>query len=594
MPERQHRRPSRRALRPLRVYLRAIEQRPSRLVGLLLLPGPRYLFSWLVAVAAAIAFAVTAWMCWDSPERGDGNWGHATIDFGGQWVFARTLVEGHGRHLYSRNYLRMVAEEHYPTWAMNPDDPPSDADKLLDWMMPGNDNPEGKPEAVGCCVLPLGASSPLGEAAVLAAGPDLWTEESLAVVTAPRRGGPLYPPIHALLFSPLATLPPRVSYRVVQALTLLLAFFNGWVIARMTRGRIWWPVAALGLMLFPGFGGAIDLGQNAVVSLTFLLTGWWQLMRGRPLVAGLLWGLLAYKPVWAVCFFLVPVLTGRWRMALSMGLTGLAQIALTLPLVGVHSWLDWVAVGRHATWEYTRQQNWIVLSRDLQGLSRRWLLTFENSLATDPEQPLANRLALGLWLGLAGLTLAVALWRLRRIRALEGPYIAFLLLGVYFSCFHFMYYDVMLASLPLCLLFTDPAYYLRPVFWPGSPPGRDLLPYFQPRRGVPPVPLLPGGRRFHWVLTPAPPLLLALLIGLPCVYTIIDASYRFPPVDTFCLLLFWAWAGVRTAFDRDVSQGALVDAPSAATPGPNGDGASDISPEAVVEKENRVRPNLSV
>ena len=50
-------------------------------------------------------------------------------------------------------------------------------------------------------------------------------------------------------------------------------------------GRVRWPVASTLLMVFPGFAGAINLGQNAMLSLTLLLLGWWQLTRGRPVLS---------------------------------------------------------------------------------------------------------------------------------------------------------------------------------------------------------------------------------------------------------------------------------------------------------------------
>jgi hypothetical protein len=471
------------------------------------------------------------------------------------------IHDGHGRHLYHRGYLRTVTEENYPRGMNNPKEG-ADSDRLMSWIM-GHDD-EDAPEIIGGCAAPLASATPLEEAALLAAGSEQWTEEHLRPVTRPHIGGLLYPPIHPVLFAPLSSIPPRLCFRVVQVLNLVLIFFNGWVAARMTSGRVWWPVATLVLMIFPGYGGALDLGQNATLSMTFLLTGWWQLRSGRPVLAGVLWGLLAYKPVWAVVFLMVPLVTGRWRMVMSMGLTGLAQILLTVPIVGWQSWFDWLEVGRSATHEYMRQENWIVLSRDLQSQPRRWMLTFKDGLAQNADYWLPTFLGTALWIWVALTTLLVALWQRQRIRALEGPAIAFVLLGAFFSCFHFMYYDVLLAALPVCLLFTDPGAYLRPVFWPRPLGNPELLPYYRPslravlsdwlagrQDTVPPLPLMPEGQRRHWVWTPVPLLLLIGTIVSPAVGVIVDPAYRFPAVDTYCLLLLWAWCGWRTIFDMD-------------------------------------------
>src|SRR5262249_54452127 len=153
-------------------------------------------------------------------------------------------------------------------------------------------------------------------------------------------GGPLYPPINAFFFAPLALMPPRVAYRVNQGFGALLPFLAGLAIAGISRGRIWCPVAAAAVILLPGYVGSLNLGQNAALTLTILCWGWALAARGRPGWGGVVWGLLAFKPVWALAFILVPLLTGRWKMCLTMALSGAALAAATLPFVGVQSWLD--------------------------------------------------------------------------------------------------------------------------------------------------------------------------------------------------------------------------------------------------------------
>jgi arabinofuranan 3-O-arabinosyltransferase len=52
------------------------------------------------------------------------------------------------------------------------------------------------------------------------------------------------------------------------------------------------------------------------------------------------WGLLAFKPVWALAFFLVPLVTRRWRTCLAMAGTGAALALTTVPFVGWQCWLE--------------------------------------------------------------------------------------------------------------------------------------------------------------------------------------------------------------------------------------------------------------
>src|SRR5207247_2436960 len=161
--------------------------------------------------------------------------------------------------------------------------------------------------------------------------------------------------------------PPRPGYRAGQLGNLLLVFLCALAIVRLSEGTVWWPLATLLLTAFPGFGGGLNLAQNATLSLTILLWGWVLLVRGREGWAGAVWGLLAFKPVWAVAFFPVPVLTGRWRMAAAMLATGAGLALATVPVVGGGAWLDWLAVGREGDHYYEAVENWINQSRDLSG-----------------------------------------------------------------------------------------------------------------------------------------------------------------------------------------------------------------------------------
>ena len=67
---------------------------------------PYYVLAWLVAVVASAVALEYAWIGFDKSERRDGNCGHATIDFGGQYLMGRMLVRGYGQHLYHRHYQR--------------------------------------------------------------------------------------------------------------------------------------------------------------------------------------------------------------------------------------------------------------------------------------------------------------------------------------------------------------------------------------------------------------------------------------------------------------------------------------------------------
>jgi hypothetical protein len=534
--------------------------RPARIVCFLLYPGSRYVLAWLIALFATTLAVIFAWRDFNNPNRPDGNNGHVTIDFGGQWLMGRMLIKGHARHLYDRNYHRTILEESYPRADQAPDQDANDADKLLSWLM-GEDDSKARP-VIGSFLTPLAATDPLTAAALLDAGRTEWTEERLARVTAPHVGGPLYPPINMFIFGPLGLLRPQAAYRAMQAFNVFLIYLAALGICLTTRGRIWWPVAVTLIIIFPGFSGALVLGQNALLSLSLLVFGWWQIGRGRPILGGVLWGLLAYKPVWLVAFFLVPVLTRRWRVCGAMIATGAVLSLATLPLAGLQPWFDWFHVGREATALYDTDTNWIFLSRDLLGVPRRYLLDFrEDAEELNPHGPLPKILGVSWVTGVVLITIALALRRPRQATALEGPAPAFLLLGAWMSCFHFMYYDVLLAILPVCLLFTEPRRYFEQTFLeirvlrPTAVPfWNELAGYYRPQPGLamPPVAFLsavplPAGRGSLWVLNRAAPTLLVLLLALPPLaewfYVAFRDAHHEPPFDTFCLFALWLWCG---------------------------------------------------
>src|SRR5262245_28807316 len=110
-----------------------------------------YGLAWLLALGSAGVAYHHGYHSFDPPpdgepekKRRDGNEGHTSIDFGGQYLMGRMLLEGHGRHLYDRNTLRTLLIEIYPLEDQVPDAPKSDAENMLYWMM-GTDDAAAPP-----------------------------------------------------------------------------------------------------------------------------------------------------------------------------------------------------------------------------------------------------------------------------------------------------------------------------------------------------------------------------------------------------------------------------------------------------------------
>lgn len=506
------------------------------------------------------------------------GYGHLLIDFGGQWVMGRMLVLGHGRELYHRQAQWGVVREGFPPEDEAPavqDDlfrpkygrafyPPNevvnhDANRMMGWFM-GADPPQWQ-TAGGAVAAPLAALDPLSAVALNRAAAEAVTPEVVAELEKPAVGGPLYPPVHAFVYAPLGLIPdPHTAYALFQVLAVGFTLLAALGVCVLTGRRVWWSAAFAGLLLYPGSRAGLELGQNPALSTCILVWGWVLAARNRPVLGGMVWGLFAFKPIWGVAFFLVPVLTGRWRFALAMVGTGAALGLATLPVVGLQAWFDWLAVGREATVVYNWSQNWVNLSRDLQGIPRRFLTDF-TAPELERDTPLARRWAWGLWAAVFVPTVLVTL--LRAGRRPVGVGAAFLFLGAFLSCYRFMYYDLLLSAVGIALLLADPAA-LRTRAFALTPSDPD--PPLGPKREVFvnsfPLTVLAllyvVENHLHWVGAAAT--LAAERLGRPGTAPDGSTEWVVPklqfdttlgyPWETVLLLGLWAWCGLRLLVRR--------------------------------------------
>ena len=82
-------------------------------------------------------------------------------------------------------------------------------------------------------------------------------------------------------------------------------------------------------------------GQSSFLTTAALLTIFASLDK-RPVIAGVLIGLLTVKPQLGVLFPFALIASGRWRVFLWAALTTLALLALSVALGGVESWHDYI------------------------------------------------------------------------------------------------------------------------------------------------------------------------------------------------------------------------------------------------------------
>jgi hypothetical protein len=140
-----------------------------------------------------------------------------------------------------------------------------------------------------------------------------------------------YPPPFLMIASLLAHLPYIGALLLYQGLTLGLAL---WIVRRVLPGNRDALLVALGA---PVVLLCLGHGQNAFLTAS-LLGGGMMLLDRRPWIAGLLLGMLVYKPQFAVLIPVLIVARGNVRAFLSAGITVAALCALTLALWGAGVW----------------------------------------------------------------------------------------------------------------------------------------------------------------------------------------------------------------------------------------------------------------
>ena len=145
-----------------------------------------------------------------------------------------------------------------------------------------------------------------------------------------------YPPVFLLYCLPFAMLPYLWSLLAWQGATLLLY----WRVARRFAGEQ--PLGALPIFAFPAVIVTLGHGQNA-----FLSTGLFGLatlcQRSRPLLAGVCFGALVYKPQLGIVIPFALVAAGRWRTLFSAAATVAALALASAAVFGLDTWRAFLA-----------------------------------------------------------------------------------------------------------------------------------------------------------------------------------------------------------------------------------------------------------
>jgi hypothetical protein len=235
----------------------------------------------------------------------------------------------------------------------------------------------------------------------------------------------IYPPSFLLLLVPFGLVGFGLSYGLFQAVTAV-AMLAG------LRATVEPPAAWIGFgaLLCPAASISVVSGQSSFLIVALLAAGAGLLER-RPVLAGLIFGLLSFKPQF---FLMVPVVLlarPRWRASAAAAATALAMAGFCLLWLGPGIWTGWFGA----------------ITRSTSGVDPRWFLfgriwgesVYACAYLLGASPGAAETLQIG------AITLAgTAVWVSYRIPLAPAPRTAVLLAATLLSAPHSGAYDLLL------------------------------------------------------------------------------------------------------------------------------------------------------
>ncbi|MEL6203330.1 MAG: glycosyltransferase family 87 protein [Pseudomonadota bacterium] len=151
-----------------------------------------------------------------------------------------------------------------------------------------------------------------------------------------------YPPHFQLMLLPLGGLSFFVALIIWLAVTFALV---AWVMVKITGNA---KLALLLAIAFPAAFLNISHGQNAFLTAGLFATGLY-LLPSRPVLAGVFFGVLTFKPQLGVLIPVALLAAGQWRTIFSAAITTLTLVATSALVLGVDVWSAFLAQTQAAT-----------------------------------------------------------------------------------------------------------------------------------------------------------------------------------------------------------------------------------------------------
>ncbi len=250
-----------------------------------------------------------------------------------------------------------------------------------------------------------------------------------------------YPPHSLLLLWPIA------AFSFLGALAFWLAASIGAVIvaAREPVMRHWYMIAAF--LFSPASAVNLANGQNGFWSAALLCGAFLQIPQ-RPIIAGILFGIISYKPQFGILIPLLLIVGGQWRTFAAATVTVFVMVAASILLFGIDSWI------------YFLDRSAPLQVQLVQSETGPFLLMTPTIFMT------ARLIGLPLWIGWVGqaaisvVALVAALWVYRKNTAYPMK-VATILFAIYLCSPYALTYDLTIVNLAILLALSS----FRPRWW---------------------------------------------------------------------------------------------------------------------------------
>jgi len=251
----------------------------------------------------------------------------------------------------------------------------------------------------------------------------------------PQLLGWIYPPSYLSMIVLFAIIPYYISLDLWILLTLSLAIYSSYLLLPKYK--------QIGLLVcgFPGVLMNLRWGQNAFLNTALLGFGLYFFDR-KPILAGLMFGLLTYKPQMAFFPLLLILITKNWKVLIWSGIFALANIIISAIIFGITIWYNF-------------------LDTFLSSMNSQLYIMWEEISAVQPTIYSFLRilgvedLIIQIILGIIAIIVTIVsawVWRKTDRLALKGTV---MVLGILLTMPYYMQYDLMILSIPLILLFYD-------------------------------------------------------------------------------------------------------------------------------------------